>query len=413
MSRPSICLLAFDVSGDQLAALLAREIGDRAPHVRLVGAGGSAMSAAGVDVQACLTHLSFTGVVDAVRVRRELSAILRRVCRMVLSAAPDLVVLVDAEVESLPFAMWLRRRRIPVLFYFPPQAWLWGRWRLPYIVPLVRRVVSAFCDEAEVYRRAGADAVCVGHPLRDLVQVSEDPIAALVQIGLDPSRPLVGLMPGSRRSEIERLSAAILGAARRLQGRQPALQFALPLASESLRAAVERSVRESQVRDVVVYRPQSYAVLSQARVVLQASGTATLETALLGIPSVIAYRCVPIEYVFARVFMSVDFIGLPNILLGEMVQPEFFQQDVDAEPLAAAAWSLLADGGRRLAVQTRLAQIPALLGPPGVAPRAASAVLDLLPHPSEECAAGGAESLGNEGLLVVGRSARSGGTLSY
>ena len=380
--RPTICLLAADVSGDQLAANLARAIHQRCPSARLLGAGGTAMVAAGVDVRVHLTHLSFTGVLDSLRMLRELLEHFRRAQRMVVDAQPDLVVLVDAELVSLPFATWLRRRRVPALFYFPPQTWLWGRWRMPLIVPLVKRVLSAFPEEAALYHRAGADTLWTGHPLRDLVRIDGDPAATLAAVGLDPRRPLVALMPGSRASEIERLSPPILGAARILQTRDPSLQFALPLASEALRPAVEHYVRYSGVRDLAVYRPSSYTVLSQARVVLQSSGTATLETGLLGIPSVITYRLIPIEYLCAQMIRRVDFIGMANILLGEMVQPELFQHHVDAEHLAAEAWSLLTDEVRRRRVIGRLAELRDLLGPPGSVGRAADAVLALLPGPA-------------------------------
>jgi lipid-A-disaccharide synthase len=240
-------------------------------------------------------------------------------------------------------------------------------------------VLSAFRDEAELYRKAGADTVWTGHPLRDSVRVDEDPAVALGAVGLDPERPLIALMPGSRRNEIETLCPPILAAARLLQTRRPELQFALPLASEPLRAEIERQLRQSGLRDVAVYHPTSYAVLSRAEVVLQCSGTATLETALLGIPSVIAYRCIPLEYFFARLIMRVRFIGMPNILLGEMVQPEFFHRNVDAAHLADEAWSLLTDRVRRERIRSRLATLPDLLGPPGALPRAGAAVLELVP----------------------------------
>ena len=376
---PTVCLLAADVSGDRLAANLADELRQRVRDIRLIGAGGPAMAQAGVDLSVQLTQLSFTGVLDALQVSRELARSVRAVQRMVLQHRPDLVVLVDAEVVSLPFAAWLRRRGIPAAFYFPPQTWLWGRWRMPFVVPLVRRVLSAFRDEAELYRQAGADTVWTGHPLADVVQVREDPIAALTSIGLDPNRPLVVLMPGSRRSEIQRLGPPILGAAQRLQTRDPRLQFALPLASASLHADVTRVLARHPVRDLVVYRPDTYAVLSQARAVIQSSGTATLETALLGIPSVITYRLRPIEYAFARAFMHVDYIGMVNILLGEMVQPELFQKGVDPEHLADAAWALLTDEVRRRTIIRRLTEIREVLGAPGAIARAATALIELLP----------------------------------
>jgi len=380
--RPTICFVAADVSGDQNAARLAVAIRERVPDVRLLGAGGAAMREAGVEVVVETTDLSFIGVLGSLRLVRQLVGRFRRAQRIIAAAHPDLVVLVDAETVNLPAAMWFRRKRVPVVFFFPPQVWFWGRWRLPTIVPLARRVLSAFRDEAELFSAAGADTVWVGHPLRDVTHVTEDPKAALRSIGLDPSRPLIALMPGSRCNEIRALASPMLGAARLLQQRDPTLQFALPLASEALRDEVERTVRESGVRDVAIYHhPESYAVLSQARLVLQCSGTATLEAALLGLPAVIVYRCHPVEYVVARhLLLAVPYIGMPNILLGEMVQPEFFHKNVDAEHLAAEAWSLLTDPRRRGAIQSRLATLRDLLGPPGVVPRAAEAVLDLLPQ---------------------------------
>jgi lipid-A-disaccharide synthase len=270
-----------------------------------------------------------------------------------------------------------------VVFFFPPQVWLWGRWRLPLVLPLATRVLSAFREEAEIYQAAGADSLWVGHPLRDAVRVNDDPVAALRRVGLDPTRPLVALMPGSREQEIRDLCGPILGAARLLQQRNPALQFAIPLATEELRADVESAARQSGLHSTVIYNPESYAVLSRAMVVLQCSGTATVEVGLLGIPSVIAYRCRPLYYSVGRRLMRVKFIGMVNILLDEAVQPEFFQKDVDPQHLADEVWSLLTNETRRRHIQSRLSRLPEVLGPTGVMKRAAHAVMELVERPYE------------------------------
>jgi len=376
----TICLVAGDVSGDQNAGRLAAAIRQLTPDVRLVGVGGAGMREAGVEVLVETTDLSFVGVLNALPLIRQLVLRYRKAQRLIAQARPDVAVLVDSEAISLPAALWLRRKGVPVVFFFPPQVWFWGRWRLRTIAPLARRVLSAFRREADLYAAAGVDTRWVGHPLRDLVQVTENPEAALRAVGLDPARPLVVLMPGSRLREIRGLTTPFLGAARLLRERDPNLQFAIPLASESFRGDVETLVQESGLPGVVIYRPKSYAVLSQAQVTLQCSGTATLEAALLGIPSVIVYRLHPVEYFVGRhLLINVDFIGMPNILLGGMVQPEFFNTHVDAEHLAAEAWSLLTDRHRRSLIQSRLATISELLGPPGAFRRAASGVVDLLP----------------------------------
>jgi lipid-A-disaccharide synthase len=375
---PKVWFVAGDVSGEQNAGRLAAAIRALCPDVQLFGAGGDTMRAAGVDVLLETTDLGFVGVLDAFRISRRLVGVFREAQRLIEAMQPDLVVLVDSEFVTMPAALWLRRRGVPAVFYYPPQAWLWGRWRLPAMVPLARRFISAFSEEAELYRGAGADAVWTGHPLRDIVRVDEDAGRAMEAVGLDPARPLVALMPGSRRSEVQMLLAPILGGARLLRERDARLQFAIPLATEQLRDDVESAVRESGL-DVVVYPRGSYAVLSNAQAVIQCSGTATLETALLGIPSLIVYRCRPIEHFVGRRVMNVDFIGMVNILLGEMVQPEFFNRNVDAEHICDETWSLLSDERRRQFIRRRLGDLAELLGPPGALDRAARAVVELLP----------------------------------
>ena len=380
MPPRTICLAACEVSGDRNAAHLARAIRDAAPDVRLIGIGGPAMQAAGVDVRVHTTDLGFMGVAEGLHIVPELLRLFRDSQRLIRDERPDLAVLIDSEFVTTPFAVWLRRQRVPAAFFFPPQVWLWGRWRLPAIRPLARRFISAFAAEAEIYRAGGADTAYVGHPLRDLVAVREDPSAALRAAGLDPDRPVVALMPGSRRAEIHSLLPSMLEAARLLQERDARLQFALPLAAEALRADVERGVRASGVRDIAVYPHESYAILSRARVVLQCSGTATLEAALLGLPAVIVYRCRRFEYVLGRyVLVDAPFLGMVNILLGEGVQPELIQDDVTGPRLAAETWSLLTDEARRRGIQTRLAALPEILGTPGAFARATEAVIDLLP----------------------------------
>lgn len=376
---PTVFLIAGDVSGDRQGGALARAIRAVAPEVRLLGAGGAGLRAAGVDVCVDTTSTSVIGALEAIRRMGSLHRHYRAVQRAIASARPQLAVLVDTEALLLPIGLWLRRARVPLVLYFPPQVWMWGRWRLRWVRLTARRVVSAFAPEAALYTAAGVDTLWAGHPLRDLVRADGD-ADTLRSIGLDPTRPLVALMPGSRQREFDAVMPVVLDAAVRLQQRDARLQFALPLASAHYRGVVEAAIRARQLHDAAVYLPDSYAVLSHARVVVQCAGTATLETALLGLPSVIVYRCRAVEYLVTHhLYQRVPFIGLPNILLDEMVQPEFFYRHADAEHVAAAAWTLLTDEHRHETVRRRLADVRDLLGPPGASERAARAIVELLP----------------------------------
>lgn len=390
--RPTVCIVAADVSADQNAARLASALRRMAPQIRIVGAGGCVMRHAGIDVAVDSDGVSMVGPPDSLHALRSLARVWSGLTGLIKREPPDVVVLVDNETLNLFFARWVRGRGIPTVFFFPPQVWFWGRWRLKWILPAVTRVLSAFREEAELYSSAGADTRWIGHPLRDVVRVRDDPVRAMRAVGLDPNRPMVALMPGSRPQELEAHCETMLAVARILRDRNPALQFAIPLASEALRAQLDRAVRDAGVSGVVVYPPESFAVLSRARAVLQCSGTATLETGLLGIPSVIVYRCSRLKHLVARAVMYVNYIGMVNILLGEMVQPEFFHWRIDPRRVADEMWSLLTDEARRERIRARLAALPEIMGPEGAIKRAAEAVLELMPGSIRELPAKAGDS---------------------
>lgn len=387
-SRPCVLLIAADVSADHNAGRLAELLHRRRPDLHLAGVGGSGLEAAGVELVASATHLSFTGLLGAARFLPEIVDVFRRAYRFVRDVRPELAVIVDSEAVGFPAMLLLHRAAVPVAYFFPPQVWFWGRWRLPILKRLIRRVIAPFEPEADLYQQAGADTRWVGHPLRDRVTPDHDRTATLSSVGLDPARRLVLLMPGSRRAEIDTLCEPIFSAARQLHQRDPTLQFAVPLASREFRPRIENHLAACGLSNVLVYEPDSYALMSHADLAIQCSGTATLEAALLGIPAVIVYRCVPIEYPVARFLAEVPFIGMPNILLNEMVQPELFHRDVDGDHIAAEAWPLLDDARRRDSVKARLAVIATLLGEPGALARAADAIVDLLPAPPATASSG-------------------------
>ncbi len=365
-----------EVSGDRQAAHLARHILHQNPDARLYGCGGEQMRAAGVDVRLRTAQLGYIGLQESLRFRRPMHEAHQQLRRLLQDERPDLAVLVDGEHFNLFLTSHLHREGIPFVYYFVPQVWFWGRWRTRGIARKARLVIPAFPTEAEIFRNKGARVAWPGHPLLDIVQPETDPVRALLDLGLDPARPTVALLPGSRWQEIENLGPTLFAAARELSKQRSDLQFILPLAAPHLRATLEKQIAQADLTVQVRLLTQNvYACLSRCELVLLSSGTATLETALLGVPMVVFYRVTPLTAFIARRLVHTRFIAMPNILLREGVVPELIQRDFSVERLVAEASRLLYDREHANAMRRKLAQIPALLGQPRVLERAARLIL--------------------------------------
>jgi lipid-A-disaccharide synthase len=271
----------------------------------------------------------------------------------------------------------LAQRGIPVLYYIAPQVWAWHPGRLKKIRHWVRQLFVILPFEAALYHEIGIAAEFVGHPLLDLVPSSGTKAEACTHCGLDPVAPVVGLLPGSRHSELHYLLRPMLEAAAQIHTRMATVQFVLPLA-ETLQPADVQELLETAPIPVQLVQRQTYKVMQAADVLLVASGTATLEAALIGTPMVIVYKAHLLTYLLARLVMRVSRIGLPNIIAGRAIVPELWQYEVTAEHMAAQALSLLASPQRATAMRTELAALHNQLGTPGVAERVACGILRFL-----------------------------------
>jgi lipid-A-disaccharide synthase len=240
-----------------------------------------------------------------------------------------------------------------------------------------RLVISAFPREAEIYRtRYGANAVSYGHPLLDIVSPGDDPQAALRRAGLDPARPVMGLMPGSRRQEVKELTSAMVGAAAIIKKRRPEMQFILPLAAEHVRPLVNEALAcAGPDSGIKVLEQERYECLSCCELVMTCSGTATLELALLGVPMIAVYRLDPVSHWVARRVSMTPYVAMPNVLMEKMIVPEIMQYRMSAENFATTALDLLADTGRRGEIRRSLGEIPGHLGEHGALERAAERIM--------------------------------------
>jgi len=354
------------------AASLAAEIVRLDPAATLRGIGGPRMAAAGVTVLIESSAWSAIGHVDPLlRLRTHLRR-LRQVEELIRREAPALLVLVDFAAFNLRLAERLRGA-FPIAYYFPPMVSVRRGNRAAKVARLRMRLLATLRREADAYRAAGADVEFVGHPVVDVVHPSMDASEARRRFGVPADAPIVGLMPGSRPQEIRAHLPVMLDAVRTLRDARPALRFLLPVPTEDLARLIEPPVRASGLPVRVV--PEIYDAMAVSDVLVAASGTATLEAAVLGIPMVVVYHLPWLSWVIANRIASVRYAALPNILAGGEIVPELLQDRMRSDAIADTVRMLLADPQRRVAMRAALRVVAAELGPPGAAARAAHHVV--------------------------------------
>jgi lipid-A-disaccharide synthase len=372
-----LLLVAGEASGDLHGGNLARALRAQQPTLQLLGIGGRRMREAGVELLFDIRDLAVVGVVEAVHSLRTLWTVYRTLLTEIERAPVEAVVLIDFPGFNLKLAKALSQRGIPVLYYIAPQVWAWHPGRLEKIRHRVRQLFVILPFEAALYHEAGIEAEFVGHPLLDLVPSSGAKADACAHCGLDPEVPVVGLLPGSRRSELHYLLRPMLEAATHIHAHLTTVQCILPLAETLQPADVQEAIESAPIPVRLVQR-QTYEAMQAADVLLVASGTATLEAALIGTPMVIVYKAHLLTYLLGRLMMRVSRIGLPNIIAGRTIVPELWQFDVTAKHMAAQALALLTAPQRATAMRGELAALRGQLGAPGVPERVAGGILRVL-----------------------------------
>jgi lipid-A-disaccharide synthase len=345
------------------------------------------MRAQGVRI---LTPASELAVVGLMEVAGHLPAIwqaLRSIGRVLKTARPDLVILVDFPDFNFWVARLAKYYRVPVLYYISPQVWAWRTYRVRTLARLTDRLVVIFPFEADFYRAQGVTVDYVGHPFRETLPPLTDRRTFLLGHNLDPEALTIALLPGSRAGEIERHLPTMLKAASLIHRSIPQTQFILPLASTAP-AELVQSICFGDVGAGLKPAPtalrlriipgQAYQALDAAQAAVVASGTATVEAALAGTPTVIVYRVSPLTFALARRLVRVEHVGMANLLAGERVFPELLQDDFTPERLAHEVLSLIRDPGRIKAVRRGLAAVIRRLGGPGASARAAKVAIELI-----------------------------------
>lgn len=362
-------------SGDLYAGDLVRHLREGAGRFDVFGLGGDGLEAAGGRLLAHVRDLAVVGLLEVLKHLRRLRAVFRSVLEEVERDRPGVAVLVDYAEFNLRLARELKARGVPVVYYVSPQVWAWRRGRMRAIRERVARMVVIFPFEEPLYREAGVPVTFVGHPLVDLARPPDDRSAFLASEGLDPSRPVLAVLPGSRPQEVAHNLPPIAGALRRLRERRPDLQLALAVAP-----SLDPRLLDRDLADVPVARiaGRTHALLGAATAGIVASGTATVESALMDLPSVVVYRLSPLTYALGRPFVRVPHYAMANLIAGREVVKELIQGNFRPEAVAREVLSLVEDAARRAAVKQGLAEVRARLGPPGASGRAAAVVAEVL-----------------------------------
>jgi lipid-A-disaccharide synthase len=369
MSR--LLISCGEASGDLYGAELVRHLRERAPDLEVSGLGGDRLQADGASLIAHVRDLAVVGLLEVVSHLRHLRSVFRRVLADVDARRPDVAVLVDYPDFNLRLARALRARGVPVVYYVSPQVWAWRRGRLRAIRDTVSRMLVIFPFEEALYLDARVPVTFVGHPLVSLVRRTAEPAGFLREIGLDPARPVIALLPGSRPKEVAHNLPPMAGAVDVLAAARPDLQFLIAVAP-SLDPETVR--RELGGRPVTVVHDRTHEALSAATAAVVASGTATVETALLGVPMVVVYRLSAWTYRLGRRFVRVPYYAMVNLIAGRGIVPELIQSDFTPERVAGELLPLLADTGARRAMEAGLSEVRDKLGGAGASARAADQV---------------------------------------
>ena len=366
-----ILVSAGETSGDRYAAGLVEALAARLPDARFFGCAGPRMRAVGVEAIVRTEDLAVVGLFEVARHIPRIYGLFRRLGRSAAALAPDLAILTDAPDFNLRLAARLRRAGIPIVYYVAPQVWAWRKRRIHRIRELVDLLLVIFPFEEGYFRERGVDARFVGHPLCDLAKVSSNRADFLSRHSLDQSEPLVALLPGSRKGESLRHLPALEDAARRLT-ESGVRQFVLPASATTGKQFFAERWQGPEIR-IVENRFQDCA--GHADVALVASGSATVETALLGTPMVSFYRLSWSSYYLARLLVDVQYYTMVNLLAGKQLIAECIQHECTGTKLASEAIRLLQQEGERCCMIAEFSSLRSTLQSSTPAAHRAAAVI--------------------------------------
>ncbi|MXV83875.1 lipid-A-disaccharide synthase [Candidatus Poribacteria bacterium] len=387
-----IMIVAGEPSGDLHASHVARRLTALCPDITLFGMGGDWMETASVSLDFHIRDSAVMGFADVITV---LPMFLRKQARLkqrIREEHPNVLLLVDFAEFNMPLAKFAWKHNVPVVYYIPPKAWAWRANRARKLAKWANVVAAIFPFEAEFYRNAGANAEFVGHPLVDFAQTPLSSHAAREHLNLkgaglktpptdDENTPVIGLMPGSRRSEIQHILPVMLSAAANIAQVYPNVQWVLPLAPGISHERIAKDQQAQnlsglQVPPITIVEDATYPAMRASTLLLVTSGTATLEAACIGTPMIIVFRTASLNWHIVKSLTPLERSGLPNLIAGQDIVPELLQTELTPSALTELALDFLRNPEKREIQRKALQAVHAQLGTAGAAERTAELVLD-------------------------------------
>jgi lipid-A-disaccharide synthase len=371
-------IVAGEASGDLHGSNLVKAMLSIDSSLKFYGIGGERLKSAGVDIIADSSDMAVVGITEVVSKLGFILKVRYELKKSIKEDRPDLLILIDYPDFNISLAKTAKKNNVKVFYYISPQVWAWRKKRINDLANCVDRMAVILPFEKDVYDRVPLDVGFVGHPLLDTVKRTRSRGEILSELGLEANRKIVVILPGSREKEVTRLLPEMLGAAEILKKKIPSIQFVLPLANTLPIELISDITDHYAVDATIVQNTSIYDAVGESDMAMVASGTATLEVALLEIPMIIVYKVSPFTYLAGKIFINVEHIGLVNIIAGKRVVPELIQGDATAEKIAEEMLAILSDETAMDRIRGDLRDIRQTLGNPGAAERTAGLAYELL-----------------------------------
>ena len=372
-----IMLSAGEASGDLHGANLAEALKAVDPQVELIGMGGEQMRKAGVRIVYDIKNLGVIGIGEIIKKIPFFYKLRTFLVNTMKEEKPDALVCIDYPGFNMKLIEKAKEAGIPVIYYILPTIWAWHKSRGNVIAEYTDLAVSLFPFEAEMYKKMGTNVVYGGHPLLDTVKPSMSKDEAYSFFGLQKEKKTVLFMPGSRVQEVQSLYGKMLAAGKLLQDKVEGLQFMVPKASTIDRHMLEEAAREANL-EVHIGEERVYDMMNIADAAICASGTATLETALMGVPTLLVYRVNALTYWLSKILVHLDSIGLPNIISGHRIMPELWQDEVTPENIEAAVLPWLVDAAALEEARHLMTGVRCQMGEAGAVRRTAEIISEFV-----------------------------------